>query len=41
MAQKKSVLVAPPATDQAEPMNPSDAEEQSNNFWDNVELETP
>lgn len=40
MAQKKSVLVAPPATDQAEPMNPSDAEEQSNNFWDNVELET-
>ena len=40
MAQKKSVYVAPPSTDRAESMNPSDVEEQSNNFWDNVEVET-
>ena len=40
MAQKKSVLVTPPSTDRAKPLNTSEVEEQSNNFWDNVEMET-
>jgi len=40
MAQKKSVFVAPPTTDRGESMNTSEVEEQSNNFWDNVSVET-
>jgi hypothetical protein len=40
MGQKKSVFVTPPSTDRAEPMIASEVEEQSNNFWDNVEMET-
>ena len=40
MEQKKSVFVTPPSTDRVEPMIASEVEEQSNNFWDNVEMET-